>query len=102
MTNTRWAMEIASSTLWVTSTMVRPSLAANPDTSSCMRMRVKRRERFVHQKDVRVEDERPGDRHSLLHAPAQFVRVGVLEPGQPDQPHVLLGPRPGARCVTDP
>ena len=45
---------------------------------------VERAERFVHEKDRRVPRQRPYDRHPLLHAARQLVRIGVLEFQQPD------------------
>ena len=42
--------------------------------------RVERRERLVHQQDVRLHRHAPRDGHALLHAAGEHVRVGVLEP----------------------
>ena len=46
---------------------------------------VQRREGLVHQQHRRVERERPDQRHPLLHATRQLVRVGVAgnRPGRP-------------------
>ena len=45
---------------------------------------VDRRERLVHQQDVGVHGERPGEADALPHPAGELVRVGVLEAGQPD------------------
>ena len=42
--------------------------------------RVERRERLVHQQDVRLHRHAAGDGHPLLHAAGEHVRIGVLEP----------------------
>ena len=46
---------------------------------------VERRERLVEQQDVRVDDERAGKADALPHAAGQLLRIGVLEPVEPDQ-----------------
>jgi hypothetical protein len=49
--------------------------------------RVERGEGFVHQQDFRLHGQRPRNRHPLLHAARQRVRIGVGEARQAD-----LGP----------
>ena len=44
--------------------------------------RVQRREGFVHQQDLGVGGQRPGQAHALLHAARELVRILVLEAGQ--------------------
>ncbi len=43
------------------------------------RHRVERAERLVHQHDLGVVGEHAGDRHALLHAARELVRIGVGE-----------------------
>ena len=57
------------------------------------RQLVERAERFVHQQDRRVPGERAHDRHPLLHAAGQFVRIGVLELEQSDRIQQFLAAR---------
>src|SRR6266508_4526708 len=45
-------------------------------------LRVERRERFVEQQHLRPDRERPGERHALLLAPGELVRVLVGVRGQ--------------------
>ena len=45
---------------------------------------VERRERLVHQKNIRIGDERPRQRDPHLHAAGQFAREGVGKFGEPD------------------
>jgi hypothetical protein len=40
---------------------------------------VERREGFVHQDDVRVQDQRLRQRHALAHAARELVRIAVAE-----------------------
>ena len=49
------------------------------------RLRVERAERLVHQQDARLIGERAHDRHALLHAARQLMRIGVGEFLQADQ-----------------
>ena len=46
-------------------------------------------ERLVHEQDRRVDGERAGDRHALLHAARQLPRVVAGEVGQLDEAEVL-------------
>src|SRR5688572_12950680 len=48
------------------------------------RLRVDRRERLVHEQDLRLVGERPGDRHALLHAAGQLPGIAVDEARQGD------------------
>jgi hypothetical protein len=43
---------------------------------------VERRERLVHQQDVRIDDQRPRQRHPHLHAAGQFARIRFGKFGQ--------------------
>ncbi|CEI76372.1 Putative uncharacterized protein [Pseudomonas aeruginosa] len=53
--------------------------------------RVQRGERLVHQQDLRLHRQRPGDRHPRLHAPGQRVRVGLGEARQADLLEAFVG-----------
>ena len=53
--------------------------------------RVERGERFVHQQDVGLHRHAARNRHPLLHAARQRVRIGVGELGQVDLLDVLHG-----------
>ena len=46
---------------------------------------VERRERLVHQQDLRMRHQRARDRDAHLHAAGEFARIGFLEALQPDQ-----------------
>ncbi len=46
---------------------------------------VERRERLIHQQDVRMHHQRPGEAHALAHAAGQFARIGRFEAVQADQ-----------------
>jgi hypothetical protein len=50
---------------------------------------VERRERFVHQHDLRRGGERARHRHALAHAAGQFRRIAPLEAVEPDQRHEM-------------
>ena len=54
--------------------------------------RVQAAERFVHQEDVGVHRQCPGQSHALLHAAGQLARVGVFPTGQTDQRQDLFSP----------
>jgi hypothetical protein len=62
------------------------------------RHRVERAERFVHQEQRRLVDERAADADALLHAARELAGVLALEAGEPDEPQV--GTR--ARLELDP
>ena len=57
------------------------------------RQRVERGERLVEEQHLGVADQRPRQRDALRHAPRELVRVGPLEPHQPDQFQQCLGGR---------
>ena len=61
-----------------------PELAANPG--------VEGRERFVEEQDGRPDGERPRQRHPLLLATRELVRVAIRLGAQPDQLEHLPGP----------
>jgi hypothetical protein len=42
-------------------------------------------ERFVHEKHLRLDGQRPRKSDTLLHAAGQLLRVGILEPLQSDR-----------------
>ena len=46
---------------------------------------VERRERLVEQQDIGIDDERAGKADALPHAAGQLLRIGILEPVEPDQ-----------------
>ena len=50
---------------------------------------IERGERFIHQQDVRIGDERARQRDPHLHAARQFARVGI---GKIGKPHLHQGP----------
>ena len=54
-------------------------------------LRVQRRGDLVEQQQPRPHGQRPGDRHPLLLAAGEPVRVGVGEAGQPDPAQQLAG-----------
>ena len=45
---------------------------------------VERRERLVHQEDLRLHDERPREADALAHAAGQFLRIGRFEAVEAD------------------
>ena len=53
------------------------------------RLRVDRRERLVHQQDLRLRREGPGEPRPLLHAAGELIRIRLLEAGEPDELDVL-------------
>src|SRR5262249_46826417 len=53
--------------------------------------RVERAERLVHQQLRRIVDQRAADRDALAHAARQFVRILVLEAGEPDRGEQVAG-----------
>ena len=53
---------------------------------------VERRQRLVEQQHRRRDGERPGQRHPLLLAAGQLVRVAAAAVAQPDQLQQLAGP----------
>ena len=88
ITTTRSARKIASSTECVTNTTV--SFGALPDLQQLVlqalaRHGVERAERLVHQHQLGVVGQHAGDRHALLHAAGELVRIGVGELLQADQ-----------------
>ena len=92
MTTTRVDRKTASGMLWVTNTMVVPvrrqilhELGVHPLAGHL----VERPERLVHQQQLRVEGQRPGDRHPLLHAARQLPGMLVGEALELDQPEQL-------------
>ena len=54
---------------------------------------VERRERLVHQQDLRMRHQRARDRDAHLHAAGEFARIGFLEALQADQRQHLGGAR---------
>ena len=57
------------------------------------RLRVERAERLVHQQNARLIGERAHDRHALLHAAGQLMRIGVGEFLQTDEIAAIAAPR---------
>ena len=63
--NTASGMEwVMNSTVFGRSDQIRSKLEAH----LVARQRVERRERLVHQQNIRIEQQRPGDGDALLHA----------------------------------
>src|SRR4051794_112446 len=54
---------------------------------------VERRERLIHQEDIRVGDERTRQRHPHLHAARELARKGVGEIAKPHARQRLVGTR---------
>ncbi len=80
---TRSARYAASRTLWVTNRIVlRVScqICLQLLVQDVARLRIKRRERLVHQQDLRVHRQRASDRHALAHASGELVHVSICEP----------------------
>ena len=96
ITTIRSASAMASSWLWVTCTKEMPSsfcsrfkLGAHLDAQEG----IERRQRLVEQEDLRLRNERPGQRHALLLATRQLRRQprGVVVHGDQTQHLVRLG-----------
>ena len=91
--NTRMRSHIstASSMLWVT--RITPLIGIRPSRPQiqeigAQRLRgqhVERRERLVHEQDIRMHDQRAREAHPLAHAAGQLARIGRLEAVQTDQ-----------------
>ena len=100
MTTTRDDRKTASGIEWVTNTIGRAGRL--PDAQDLLVHAlaghlVERAERLVHEQDRRLEGERPGDGHALLHAARQLVRVVLEEVAELDQVEHLAGPRGPSR-----
>ena len=54
---------------------------------------IERAEGLVHQEEIGVEGERPGDRSALLHAARELPGKLLLEPGELDHPEHPFHPR---------
>ena len=90
----------ASRTLWVTKTTV--SRGPRPDplelvVEDVAGHGVERAERLVHQQDVGVLGEGPGQGHALTHATRQLVRPLVGEAAEVHELEQLRAPAPAAR-----
>ena len=88
ITTMRVERNTASGIEWVTKAMVllgpRPQLQqllVQPVADDL----VERAERLVHQQDVGVEGQRPGDRGALLHAARELPGIFLLEAGEVDE-----------------
>ena len=46
---------------------------------------VQRRKRLIHEQNIRVHHQRPGEAHALPHAARQLARIGGLEAVQADE-----------------
>ncbi len=98
MTTTRVDRKTASGMLWVTNTMVVPrpppdahQLGVHPLAGHL----VERPERLVHEQQLRIERQRPRDRHALLHPARQLPGVPLGERLELDQAEQVGGaPRP--------
>src|SRR4029077_9655441 len=54
-------------------------------------LRVERPKRLVHQQDVRIDRQCPGDRRTLLHAAGELRGIAVLEPRESDEVDEFAG-----------
>ena len=52
---------------------------------------IQRCERFIHEQDVRLVREAPGDGNPLLHAAGKLMGIPVLETGEADELKVVAG-----------
>src|ERR1700730_594982 len=55
-------------------------------------LRVERCKRLIHQENFRVDKQRPGKVHALLHPTRQFVGIMVLETGKANKVDEMGGP----------
>ena len=86
MTNTRSERKAASAIECVTKMTVVFELQADPGDLQIhllSRERIERPEGFIHQQQRWRENQSAGDRHPLLHAARQLMRVLLFESGQP-------------------
>ena len=66
--------------------------------------RIEGRERLVHQQNLGIGGQRPGQTHALLHAARKLGGIAVLEPGKPHQRDLFaraamrLKPRHAVEC----
>ena len=56
---------------------------------------VERRERLVHQQDLRLHDQRPREADALAHAAGKLLRIGRFEAVEPDDVDRLQRPLAG-------
>ena len=88
ISSTRSASRTASSTLWVTKTTTprraRPD-AHQLDLHQLAGLGVDAGEGLVHQQDLGLGRQRPGQRDALLHAAGELVRIGVGEAVEADE-----------------
>ena len=92
ITKTRSASSAASRTLWVMKKIVEPVRAQMSCSSSCSdvaRLRIEGGEGLVHQQHPRLDGQRAGELHALLHAAGELVHEGLLELRQVHQLEVL-------------
>ena len=97
----RSARRAASRTLWVTNRMVEPGLP--PDALELVvhdvaGHGVEGAEGLVHQQDVGLLRQRPGQGDALAHAAGQLVGLLVDEAVEPHQLEQLERPGPCAGC----
>ena len=105
MTMTRSDRKIASSIWWVMNRTVLCGRRPDPQQLGLHELAglgVERGERLVHEQQLRVDGERPGQVGALLHAARQLVGVLVLEARQPDQLDQGHARVPGPACAARP
>ena len=110
MTTSCSATSIASSWSWVTKIVVTwtSSWRRRSQVAQVLAdLRVEGAERLVEQQHVRLDRERPGQRHPLALAPGELRRIALGEPVELDQAQQLvhagvdLGLRPLADLQTE-
>ena len=69
-------------------------LHVGPDARA--QVRVERGERLVQQHDPGPDGERPGQRHALLLAAGELMRVALAQARQPDRLEQVVDGRPAA------
>ena len=88
MTMMRSASSTASGMEWVMNSTVfgrSDQMRSKLEAHLVARQRVERRERLVHQQNIRIEQQGPRNRDALLHAAGQFVDALAGKIRQADQ-----------------
>ena len=55
------------------------------------RLSIQRGERLIHEQYLRIDDQRAGEVHALLHASGELVGIVMLESRESDESDILLG-----------
>ena len=92
-TRTRSARKTASAMLWVTMRIVCPCPAAGAalQVEPLAGQGVQLAERFVHEQQLRLVDERACQHHALVHPAGELAGIGMLEAVQAHQLQQLDG-----------